>query len=115
MYNMYFWYLSNLAFLLFFLLVYLYFKKFQFPKPLTRFVLFTGGLSYYIFAVHGFLRAPWIGFANKSDSHINHYLYLLVFIIVTYLVAIITREIERCYFSIVTKYKLIKSNTNNSP
>lgn len=99
MYNMYFWYLSNLAFLMLFLSVYLYFKKFQFPKFLTQFVLFTGGLSYYLFAVHGFLRKPWVGLANKANSDVFNYLYLVVFLIISFGIALVTRKIEHYYLA----------------
>lgn len=95
LFNVYFWYLSYMTFIIIFLAAFLYLKKYKKPKVITNFFIFTGGLSYYIFAVHGFLRKPWIGWANKSDSDLMYYVYLLIFVIITYIVAIFTRRIER--------------------
>ncbi|WP_299885793.1 acyltransferase [uncultured Lacinutrix sp.] len=109
LYNLYFWYLSYMTFIIIVLALYTFLKKYKSPKYFKQFLLFTGGLSYYIFAVHGFLRTPWIGMANKADHDIYHYIYLLIFTVITYLIAMLTREIERYYFKIVNKYKLIKN------
>ena len=110
LYNMYFWYLSYMIFIVIVLALFNLLKKYKAPKYFKQFLLFSGGLSYYIFAVHGFLRTPWIGFANKADNDIFHYLYLLVFVVITYVIAMLTREVERFYFKLVAKYKLRKSN-----
>lgn len=68
-----------------------------------RFIIFTGGLSYYLFAVHGFLRKPWVGLANKSESNLMNYLFLALFLIVSYCVAIVVRRIEKMYLAIINK------------
>ncbi|AUC81683.1 acyltransferase [Lacinutrix sp. Bg11-31] len=99
LYNVYFWYLSHLSFIVLFLFVYLAFKKCHFPKLLTRFILFTGSLSYYLFAVHGFLRKPWVGFANKLESNVMNYVFLALFLIVAYIAALVVKKLEQLYFS----------------
>ncbi|WP_034058156.1 acyltransferase family protein [Lacinutrix jangbogonensis] len=109
LYNMYFWYLSYTTFIILVLALFNFLKKYKAPKYINQFLLFSGGLSYYIFAVHGFLRTPWVRLANKADNDIFHYLYLLVFTIIIYLVAMMTREIERYYFRLLAKYKRSKN------
>jgi peptidoglycan/LPS O-acetylase OafA/YrhL len=104
-YNIYFWHLSYLAFLVLFLSVHLFLKKIRFPKVLSQFIVFTGGLSYYLFAVHGFLRTPWVYLANKADSDIFNHLFLLVFLTISFGVAVFTRKIEYYYLHLFKNKK----------
>ncbi|MGB1210949.1 peptidoglycan/LPS O-acetylase OafA/YrhL [Lacinutrix venerupis] len=99
-YNRYFWYLSGLSVLILFLYLFTYFKKYNFSKKVLNFIIYTGGLSYYLFAVHGFIRKPWVGWANNINSNLINYVYLIVFILCSYCAAIVVKKIEQFYFSL---------------
>ncbi|MCB9250871.1 MAG: acyltransferase [Flavobacteriales bacterium] len=91
-FNVYFWYFSQLSFLILILMpvLWIYNKGFQ-----SNFIKFTGSISMYIFAVNGFLRKPWIGMSKSTSNIILVYLYALLFICIVYIVAILIKYLEK--------------------
>ena len=49
-------------------------------KILTKYMLFTGSISMYIFYINGFMRAPWKYYAKNLDSWYINILACLIFI-----------------------------------
>ena len=91
------WHLSQVAFVFMTLLPTIWLFHRLKSSLVTRFLLITGHLSMYIFAIHGFLRTPWIGLSDTASSKIYMYLYCAIFLVIVYVVAYIVRVIEHLF------------------
>lgn len=52
-------------------------------RVLNRTFLFYGGISFYLFLVHGFLRGPWFRYANNLNNILYTLLLFFVFLIIS--------------------------------
>lgn len=62
---------------------------------IRKFIIYTGGLSMYMFALNGFLRTPWVYQSTKYEADIFMYVFALIFVIVVYFSSEILRRVER--------------------
>ena len=93
--NEYLWHFSFAAFTILMLAAFIFLipllERF---KKLNTFLVFTGGFSLFLFAVHGMVRYPFEAIAEKyNDSFITTFL-CLIYVGATYLFAGIVRWIE---------------------
>ena len=95
------WYFTQLSFLCFFIPLSLKLFKIIRLEKIKNTVLHIGKLSMYLFAVHGFLRIPWVTNSNASSDNMygNFALYLLII----YVVAYCTKSLENRIISILKK------------
>jgi peptidoglycan/LPS O-acetylase OafA/YrhL len=67
----------------------------EIPKGIiSRFILFTGSISMYLFAVNGFMRQPWIGMSDDSVEKYHTYIYFATYMALVYLLALLVRKYE---------------------
>ena len=109
-FNVYVWNFSQIAFVLMTvpLLVKLY-EKFS-NSILSKAVIFTGGLSMYLFAVNGFLRMPWVQMSIDTTSKFNSFLYFGAFVVLVFLVALFVRLMEGYCLNLMSKFSFLKKN-----
>lgn len=90
-----FWYFSQAAVVILMVsLIALRPQKIRFGSPVKKLILYYGGISMYLFAVHGFLRKPWVGWANEASNPWITILLALLFVIIATLAALGTKKIE---------------------
>ena len=89
------WYFSQISFIviLFPIILKLY-NKYE-HSYLSNFLIITGKLSMYMFAVNGFMRGPWMYFLKHTNNEWSMYLFALFHIILVYLLALIVRKVEQ--------------------
>jgi len=88
-------------------------------KGLYKFILFFGEASMYTFAIHGFLRAPFVDIANKLNSSTYTVLIAIVFVTSSTIMGLGIKSIEAYYQKVKssnkwTKYSLLNS-ANEKP
>jgi len=93
-YNLYFWYISQVTFTIFcipiLLQVYRRFKKTKFIACFN----FLGIISFYLFVLNGFLRAPWVIFSIDSKNKFMPYLYFLIYLGIIILISLFLKKID---------------------
>ncbi|MBL7558754.1 acyltransferase [Olleya sp. YSTF-M6] len=97
--NNYFWYISQALVVMIFIPLYVWLKSYVDSLKLKNFLLFTGQLSMYLFAVNGLLRAPWFYLLSKLESQWYPYLLAIAHFIFVYIVALIVRMFEQFIIS----------------
>ena len=70
------------------------FVKIQWDKNFTRFILYIGNISMYLFAVHGFLRDPFVKSANSIHNFFTTILLGIGFFLVSLMLAYGIKELE---------------------
>jgi peptidoglycan/LPS O-acetylase OafA/YrhL len=88
-------------------------------KGVYKFILFFGEVSMYTFAIHGFLRAPFVDIANNLNSSTYTVLIAIVFVTISTIMGLGIKSIEAYYQKIKfsnkwTKYSLLNS-ANEKP
>jgi len=111
-----FWYFSHLMFSIFALaFIYFLFLQKKQSNYLTKTILFYGELSMYFYAVHGFIRPPFVELANNSSSALMHILWAIVFIAISTLVALALKWVVNNYLRILhwasARFKNIESKS----
>jgi len=101
--QVYFWYFSQLIFVLISTPIILKIKDYFSISLIYRFLLYTGGLSMYIFAVNGVLRSPWFYLLRQNESSWFPYILLFAHLVLVYLVSIVFRKVEAY---LITMFKL---------
>ncbi len=96
-FNHYFWYLSQLSIVIVVIPLFLKLKQVVKCNKLSIFLIFTGQLSMYLFAINGVLRAPWFSLLRNTESKWLPYLFLFGHLITIYVIALIVRKMEH-YF-----------------
>ncbi|MDT8393416.1 MAG: sulfatase-like hydrolase/transferase [Bacteroidales bacterium] len=90
-----FWYFSQAAIVILMVsLIALRPQKIRLRGSFKKLILFYGGISMYLFAVHGFLRKPLVGWANDASNPWITLLLALLFVIIATLVALGTKKTE---------------------
>ncbi len=93
----YFGYLSALIILL----IIFKFIVSKFNKKMTKYTLFIGTISMYIFYINGFMRAPWINFAKSYDLWYVNIFFCFIFIffvvIISFLMQHSSNSIKKIY------------------
>ncbi|WP_299876596.1 acyltransferase [uncultured Cocleimonas sp.] len=92
--NPYLWVLSNISFIILFLVT----MNTVIPKiqgNLQNILIFTGEISMALFLVNGFLRFPMLRWAVEKDNWLITIALCLVFLAISYIVAIILIRLER--------------------
>ncbi|WP_397362943.1 acyltransferase [Olleya sp. R77988] len=97
--NNYFWYVSQASIVMIIIPLYVWSKRYVNNLKLKNFLLFTGQLSMYLFAVNGLLRAPWFHLLAKSESQWYPYLLVVAHLILVYIVALMVRVVEQFIMS----------------
>jgi uncharacterized sulfatase len=113
-----FWYFSHLtATILLLTVIYYTLLKGKRQSFVYKTILFYGEISMYLFAIHGFLRRPFLVLAEKTDHAILTVLWSILFILFATLVALMLKWIVKNYLKIISiaskKVKEIHSNTIN--
>ncbi len=104
----YLWYFSQISFVLVLVPVFIrLYNKFSKSIP-SKFFMFTGEISMYLFALNGFMRVPWTNLSNEAPYKIFSYIYFLIYISLVFLSAIVLRRIEQ-----YVMVKLIKQKSDN--
>lgn len=99
-YSQFFWYFSYSSAL--FLLLILFQKTLLIcNQTFTRYILFIGSISMYVFYINGFMRTPWIEFAKHYDLWYLNILFCIVFVVI-----VITASFLMDLFSNTIKRKL---------
>lgn len=89
------WYFSQLTFVALSIPLILWFiEKIKIRRILIS-LIFVGNLSMYLFAIHGFMRKPWVTFSNSTSSATWEYLYFFTFLLIVFVMAIFLRELEK--------------------
>ncbi len=91
----FFWHFTQLAFILFSVPLLMKLYKYLSSQGMTRFLIFTGGISMYIFAVNGFMRTPWVYWANAAPSKAYVYIYALAYFVSVFVAALVIKKIEK--------------------
>lgn len=93
--NEYVWHFSFAAFTILMLAVFIFIiPLMKRLKKLNAFLVFTGGFSLFLFAVHGMVRYPFEAIAEKYGEPIITTLLCFVYVAATYLFAEIVRWLE---------------------
>ena len=113
-----FWYFSHLtATILMLAVIYYTLLKGKRQSFIYKTILFYGEISMYLFAIHGFLRGPFLDLAEKTDNAILTILWSILFILFATLVALVLKWVVNNYLKIIgiasNKIKEIHSNTIN--
>jgi len=107
--NHYLWHFSQITFIIVFLPILLGLYNFFKRSKLHNFLLYTGGLSMYLFAVHGYMRIPWVTLSDEAPKNYMNYIYFILFIIIVYTLSILTKKIEEFFIKkLKEKYNYIK-------
>ncbi|HSR74885.1 MAG TPA: acyltransferase family protein [Sulfurovum sp.] len=80
-YYQFFWYLSYSS-ALFLLLILFQNTLLICNQTFTKYLLFIGSISMYIFYINGFMRTPWIEFSKQYDLWYLNILFCVVFIMI---------------------------------
>ena len=102
-FNNYLWSFSQITFLLISLPALLFLYRKTVRTHFSKFILFTGRISMYLFVVNGFMRMPWVQYANEANSSTYDYLYAGLFLILVYLVALFLKWIEQSLLALLNK------------
>ncbi len=94
-FNNYIWYFSQISFTLIVLPIIIGFFQNHKKNLVYKFLIFTGHLSMYLFAVNGFMRRPWIDMSNNASLKIYRYLYFIIFILLIFIVSLFIRGVEK--------------------
>lgn len=92
--NSHLWVLSNISFIILFLVM----MNLVIPKIkgiLYKVLIYTGKISMALFLVNGFLRFPMLRWAIAKDNWLITIALCLVFLVISYVVAIVVVRIER--------------------
>ncbi|MBI3258627.1 MAG: acyltransferase [Ignavibacteriae bacterium] len=108
--NVYFWSFSQVAFVLMTvpIIVKLY-EKFS-GSITSKALVFTGGLSMYLFAVNGFMRMPWVQMSIDMGSKVNSLLYFGAFVLLVFLVAVFVKRVEGYLVNWMRGFSFMKKN-----
>ncbi len=106
-FNTYIWYLSQISFVIISFPIILFIYRYIEKSKLSDFIIFSGKISMYLFAIHGFMRHPWVEITNKLDSNLMTYSIFIVFIIIVYLVSILVKKIEENIINKMRKYHIV--------
>ncbi len=94
-------------------------KQVKKAKGIYRFILFFGEVSMYTFAIHGFLRAPFVDIANNLNSSTYTVLIAIVFVIISTIMGLGIKSIETYYQRVKSSDKWNKyflfNPTNKEP
>lgn len=90
----FFWNFSQLAFILIIVPLLLKLSRLSQGK-MYAFIVYTGGLAMYMFALNGFLRSPWVYQINKYESDVFIYVFALVFLIIVYVASEVLKRVEQ--------------------
>jgi len=105
------WYFSHLMFTIIGLgLIHFVFLNSRKKSYLYKVILFYGELSMYLFAIHGFLRTPFLNIAKKIDHPLSTIALSLFFVATSTLVALMLKYLVNNY----TKLLKTVSNKVNS-
>jgi hypothetical protein len=99
------WFFAQICITVIFLYGYIFLKK-MVPRPtgVVRNVLFfVGNLSMYLFAVNGFLRAPFLEQAEQESNISMKWVVLIVFLVFVTLVALLLRFVEKHFLRLFSK------------
>jgi peptidoglycan/LPS O-acetylase OafA/YrhL len=100
------WYFSQISFVMITLHLILKFNL-NFKKSfVSKFLILSGHLSMYIFAINGFMRKPWIDFANTATIKTDIYIYALIHIILVYVLAYLIKHMEKKTVTWVARRRL---------
>ena len=102
----FFWHFTQLAFILFSIPLLMKLHKYLAKRAMTRSLIYTGGISMYIFAVNGFMRSPWVYWASTADSKSYVYAYSLIYFVSVFIAALLIKMLEKYIF------KMLKLNSN---
>jgi peptidoglycan/LPS O-acetylase OafA/YrhL len=91
----YFWYFSQIASAIIVIPILVWINNKISNAKISKFMVFTGSISMYLFAVNGFLRMPWVDMSNNAAFHVYSYLYFLIYIGIVFVVALIIKKIEK--------------------
>lgn len=95
------WYFSHLSVtVLLFIAVNYLFRKLNKTRKTYKGIIFYGELSMYLFAVHGFLRGPFVALANEKNNALYTLLIAISFVATSTLVALAIKYIEQNYLTI---------------
>jgi peptidoglycan/LPS O-acetylase OafA/YrhL len=107
--NQYLWVLTHISFIL----VFMVFLNYVIPKiknNTRKALIFTGKISMAIFLVNGFLRFPMARWAIAYDNWLMTVGLCLVFLVITYMVALVLHKTEQEIFRRLKNYKLKKAS-----
>ena len=93
----FFWFLSYSSALILLLMIFQNIVL-KCNQTLTKYLLFIGSISMYIFYIHGFMRIPWIGFAKHFDLW-----YINIFICLIFISIVIVSSFLMMRFSNIIK------------
>ncbi len=98
------WYFSHLSItiILFFIVNY-FLTKINKNKQTYKGIIFYGEISMYLFAVHGFLRGPFVSLANEKNNSFYTILIAISFVAISTLIALGVKYIEQNYLFIRKK------------
>jgi len=107
--NQYLWVLTHISFIL----VFMVFLNYVIPKiknNTRKALIFTGKISMAIFLVNGFLRFPMARWAIAYDNWLMTIGLCLVFLVITYMVALVLHKTEQEIFRRLKNYNLKKAS-----
>ncbi|MCK5856292.1 MAG: acyltransferase family protein [Bacteroidales bacterium] len=108
------WYFSQLLFTIWMLaLIYFSLLKGKRNSYAYKGFLFFGNISMYLFAIHGFLRRPFINLADNSNNPILTVLWAISFVVFATLIAFILKWIVTNYLIILNKASKIVNHINS--
>ena len=102
--NPYLWVLSNISFIILFLVL----MNSVIPKikgNLQKILIYTGEISMALFLVNGFLRFPMLRWAVEKDNWLITIALCLMFLAISYVVAIIVVRLERLLTKKIKAYR----------
>ena len=81
---------------------------------LYKFILFFGEVSMYTFAIHGFLRSPFVDIANNLNSSTYTVIIAIVFVTISTIMGLGIKSIEAYYQKVKSSDKWDKFSLLNS-
>ncbi len=102
--NVYIWCFSQILFIIISIPLLLKFNTILQNTKFNQFIVYTGKMSMYLFAIHGFLRKPWVRLSNESELDYLTYVYFVFFLISTYLMSTLLKKLEEILIQIIKAY-----------
>lgn len=99
----FFWFFSQAIFVIFAVPLIVKFSQLNKFVILKDSLVYLGSISMFLFAVHGFLRKPWVGIAIKFNSEYSNYIFFLIYFFITFIMAVITQRIVFLIMKIISR------------